>query len=639
MRRLATFLLVLASSLLLVSPAAAVDTDAVLHFEGSITVTDLTEQTQYGTFPASAVIECSAADCVATISTTDQGITILLADAVPITPDGGTFAQPAVGDVCNDDEGWLDASDVTIGFTGSSITFSRDSLGSGEKDCPDGSTVQWDSAHVEGSATFTEAEGDACGFFGGCEFATPSGDSVVRYEGTAHLEYPAFPGQPRDYPVHVEFDCKADPCAVTASLFGGERDVSLVGPSTLDFSGPSDSWQLDAYGDNCHKSSWAGAGSLSLEVDGETLQLTRTSAAGACPDGLQQEYPEFTATATLTRVSGDLCLLDGSCTPAVTLHAVEADDPSVLSALTTPAAAAEPANLLWAAAVATVLVLLVAFPTHLLNSAIEHGTERAGAWWRARRAATALRVRNGWPVAALGLVAASVISGFVSPDFGFNAASIRVFASILLSFVLEAVVGWLLVIWLVRRLSPDATPSIRFAPLTLLIVAAAVLFTRLTGFQPGIVFGLVAGVTFGAALATSGKAKAALATLGVAFGLAVLAWIGYGLLDGVEGAGLVFVRETLSSVAIGGIAALPIALVPLRGLTGYEVFAWKRWAWITAYAVGLLSFFLVLMPRPFSWAEVPLSIGAWIGIYLAYAAVAVGLWLALVRPWTKSPES
>ena len=262
-----------------------------------------------------------------------------------------------------------------------------------------------------------------------------------------------------------------------------------------------------------------------------------------------------------------------------------------------------------------------------------------GAWWRKRRPARALKPRDGWPLAAAGVLAASVISSFVSPDFGFNAASIRVFLSILLSFVLDAVVGWFVVVWLVRRANPGAKPSFTFAPLTLLVVIAAVIFTRITGFQPGIVFGLVAGVTFGAVLATSGKAKATLISLGYGFAIAVIAWIGYGLLEGAEGAVAVFTRETLSSLAIGGIAALPIALVPLRGLSGHTVFAWKRWVWITAYAVGLVGFFLVLMPRPFSWAEVPLSIGAWIGIYLAYAVAAVGLWLALVRPWKKTRAS
>jgi hypothetical protein len=55
-----------------------------------------------------------------------------------------------------------------------------------------------------------------------------------------------------------------------------------------------------------------------------------------------------------------------------------------------------------------------------------------------------------------------------------------------------------------------------------------------------------------------------------------------------------------------------------------------------AYAVGLLGFFLVLMPMPFAWDGVRASLWAWVGLYLAYAAVAVALWLVTVRPWVRT---
>ena len=99
----------------------------------------------------------------------------------------------------------------------------------------------------------------------------------------------------------------------------------------------------------------------------------------------------------------------------------------------------------------------------------------------------------------------------------------------------------------------------------------------------------------------------------------------------------VFARETLSAMAIGGIAALPIALVPLRSLAGYEVFTWNRIVWAAAYAVGLFGFFFVLMPMPFAWTGVPLCLGVWVGLYLGYAVAAVGAWLLVVQPWKKVP--
>jgi hypothetical protein len=134
----------------------------------------------------------------------------------------------------------------------------------------------------------------------------------------------------------------------------------------------------------------------------------------------------------------------------------------------------------------------------------------------------------------------------------------------------------------------------------------------------------------------------AVADLGYSFVVAVIGWVGYSILSGVAGAdssaGIVILQETLSAVAIGGIAALPIARVPLRGLTGFDIFNWNRWVWGGAYAIGLLGFFVVLMPLPFSWTGVHVNLIAWIGVYVAYGLAAITAWLVVVRPWKRPAE-
>jgi hypothetical protein len=115
-------------------------------------------------------------------------------------------------------------------------------------------------------------------------------------------------------------------------------------------------------------------------------------------------------------------------------------------------------NALWAAAITVVLVLLVAFPTHLFNTATGEGAERAKKWWARRRpklpacleSAREVEFR-GWPMAATGVLIASLISSFVNSTFGFNASRVRVYLSILTSFLLDAVAGWFLLIYLGRR--------------------------------------------------------------------------------------------------------------------------------------------------------------------------------------------
>ncbi len=473
-------------------------------------------------------------------------------------------------------------------------------------------------------------------------------DPVLQYSGTVNDSGLA------DYPFTATIDCSTGTCLLSALATDDTgRALSLTGPSPVALVNGTVSTTIDAVGDVCGDD-FVSAGPLTATASGTTLTGSRSGSGSAevdCGDGSTEQYGPFDAPFTATLVSGDVCFLTNDCptaTPTPTPEpsvsaiaipisdggstAITASTPGTFSTLATVLDSLRPANVLWATAFTVVLVILVALPTHLLNSAVEKGHEKLSA----ARDKPATKPFAGWPLAAAGVLAASLISSFVDPNFGFNAASPRVFLSILVSFLIDAVLGWFLVIWLVRRSQKDAVATFTFAPATLLIVAAAVVFSRVTGFQPGIVFGLVAGVSFGAVLAAQ-KARVTLTGLAYGFGAAVVGWIGYSLLVASEDNSFVavFAQETLSAMAIGGIAALPIALIPLRGLAGYEVFSWNRVVWGIAYAIGLFGFFFVLMPMPFSWTGVPLSLGVWITLYLLYALIAVGTWLVVVRPWTK----
>ena len=346
-------------------------------------------------------------------------------------------------------------------------------------------------------------------------------------------------------------------------------------------------------------------------------------------------------------------------------------------------------------------MLLVAFPTSLLNSAVETGSERMSGWWAARRRreaepigpaiesipavdaadaadvsldAAAERRRSSvdatagrrpepgtaepladteapstpklsrWWWAASGVALAALISAFVDPEFGFNPGSARVVLSLLVSFAVDVALGWFLVILVMRRLVPGATHTFLFRPATLLVVVAAVVFSRLTGFEPGIVFGLVAGVAFGALVGKASEARGALVTLGYAFVVALAAWALYGLLGGGAATGdsfwSTFLIETLSAIAVGGMAALPIALFPVRGMAGYAIWSWHRWVWAGCYAVGLFAFFVVLMPMPFAWDAVALgSRRVDRRVPRLRRSERPWRWVVIARPWRHDDES
>jgi hypothetical protein len=330
--------------------------------------------------------------------------------------------------------------------------------------------------------------------------------------------------------------------------------------------------------------------------------------------------------------------------PAPVPGGVTADDPSSISDLRTIANAAPTATQSGVlVATASGLTLLLGFPAFLLSSVL---SSRYGKWfgWLERGRIGDLRKRlaaqeNGrkrWLLVGGGMVLAALIAGFVDPRFGFNGMSLRLFLTLLVSFVVFNVGAWAVVNAVMRRIEPQARPSLTLHPATLVVVAVAVVLSRLLDFNPGIVFGLVAGLAFAMTLVLARRALVIIVGGGFAAAVALLAWIGYSLLNASgppDGALLVGLSEFLGGVTLEGVSTLPIALIPLATLDGGTLFRWKKWVWGVSYLVGLVLFMLVLFTIPGGDQPLNGDFARWIVIFGLFAVVAVGAWLAdwLVR--------
>jgi hypothetical protein len=309
------------------------------------------------------------------------------------------------------------------------------------------------------------------------------------------------------------------------------------------------------------------------------------------------------------------------------------DTPSVLSSLKKVGdVTARDAGL---AGMASVLLgfMLIA-PAKLLSQSAEALFERAEKRRKRRTPRKDQRTprKATAPAAALAVGLAAVMSGFVDPRFGVNLGSLRTLASISVGFFFEVAVGWLLVAWLVKRAVPDATRSYDVKWLSLLIVIATVLFSRLTAFEPGIVFGLVAGLSFSNLRGKHDEARKEAVHLGYGLALGLAAWIGFSLLGDQTGKPFgLFVAECLAALTVGGIASLPIVLLPLGKGAGRKILDWNRAAWGAGYVISLFAFFLVVMPMPQSWTNVDGPLAVWAGVYLGYLALGLLLWFLLVH--------
>jgi hypothetical protein len=313
------------------------------------------------------------------------------------------------------------------------------------------------------------------------------------------------------------------------------------------------------------------------------------------------------------------------------------DDPSSISDLRTIADAlpspAQGGVLLVSAAL---LTLLLAIPAYLLSRVLSSRYAQLFGWLERGRVAR-LRAelakpgnpRRRWLFLGLGTVLAAFIACFIDPRFGFNGLSVRLFLTLLVTFVIFNVGAWAVVALVLRRVQPDAKPTLTFHPATLLVVAFAVLLSRLLSFDPGLVFGLVAGTTFAVTLALSKEAIVILTGTAYAAVVGLLAWVGYSILSALNplDVSAVALTELLGGITIEGVSTLPIALIPLATLDGGILFRWRRWVWAVAYAVGLALVMVVLFTLPGGDTPADGDFVRWVILFAVFAVAATAVWL------------
>jgi hypothetical protein len=486
----------------------------------------------------------------------------------------------------------------------------------------------------------------------------------IVYEGSLTLT--SVEGDTLPLTARLTVDCATDPCAAIVIILTGDFVSSPTNDQSIAMVDGIARAELPLYGDLCALR-FVGAGAVAIDVTGDTAAVTRQSAATAasCPDGSDATAAAATITGTLARVSGSSCLIDGTCptpsptptaTPIVIAEPVDSDaqdspepraidDAGFLSQLRTVRDVFTPTNLLWASSGALVLAIVIAFPAVLLDSS----SERVAARIEQRRAARAEKRGKtvtrppltllGWPAAIGGLLIAATASAIVDPDFGLDAVGLRTALAIAAGFLVVIALGWAVVTLTMRRTHPESQPRIEFRILTIAFVALAVVASVLSGFEPGVIFGFIAGVGFGAAISTRARAGSAVLMTGYMVVVAGAAWGAYSALVPVVGAEPSLLElialESLSGIAIAGVSALPLALLPLRGLSGQSIWAFSRLLWLGLYALSVAGFLIVLVPLPDSWQLVELDLVAWGIGYAVYFGIAIVAWLIAARPWKR----
>jgi hypothetical protein len=284
--------------------------------------------------------------------------------------------------------------------------------------------------------------------------------------------------------------------------------------------------------------------------------------------------------------------------------------------------------------IAVAFLLLVAFPSELLEDTIRENYDRAFGWLApVRRRVDRARgrfggmLRNPWAGIALSVVATAVILGFADPSFGFTGASVRLLLGMLISVVVINIGIYALVLRLAKR-SYGVTGTLRSLPGALIIVALSVLVSRIADISPGFLFGLVLAVVYTGKIQDAQRAKLVILTTGLTIAAGILAWLGYSALVTTHGSGFWYELglETLVAITLEAVGTLIITMLPLTFLDGKVIFTWNKWAWAGVYALTIVVFAVIVMPISNNWGAMTAPIFGWGTLFVVFAIVAFGTW-------------
>ena len=257
----------------------------------------------------------------------------------------------------------------------------------------------------------------------------------------------------------------------------------------------------------------------------------------------------------------------------------------------------DPIIVLQSAALAALLVFLMPFPGQLFNSTLEAHEDEVRRWFRLDRIGSAISGIGAfwasWPGVIAFTLLATVLYGFLDPGFGLSIGSLATFLGMLVGIVLVTAAFAVPAVIAHRRIGDSWT--LKVVPFSLLIGIACVLLSRLTGFQPGYLYGLLIGLAFARELSAAEEGRATAVGAALMLALAFAAWLALGALPDGEAFGLVVVRTSLAALMVAGLEGVVFGLLPMRFLPGEALYSWNRVAWAALLGMGAFAFFHVLI--------------------------------------------
>ncbi len=279
-------------------------------------------------------------------------------------------------------------------------------------------------------------------------------------------------------------------------------------------------------------------------------------------------------------------------------------------------------------------VLIAAFPSELFNSTLDANYPEIRGWFGLHpQPSRGLGTRHPGLLFAGFVLLGGVLFALLSPGFGFDLSTLALVLGLALSLVLITFT-YRLPLLLHVRTRLGAWGSLRVLPGTALVAIACVAVSRLVHFQPGYMFGLIAGLDFEQEIGTDTRGRLTLLSSAALLNLGLFAWIVRTPL--AEAAGgpnsgfwIIAAEACLAALFIGSLESVLFYLIPLRFLEGRKLTAWSRAAWAIIFGIAALAFVEILLQPAsgyFATATASAQVITAAALFIGFGVFSVAFW-------------
>jgi hypothetical protein len=293
-------------------------------------------------------------------------------------------------------------------------------------------------------------------------------------------------------------------------------------------------------------------------------------------------------------------------------------------------------KLTFAALMALVLTLVIVFPSELFNTTWQENSAEIKSWFglggeRGKWQKLTRKLSRTWPGFGLITLVMAALYGLLSPDFGLDFPSLGLVLAISAALVVVLAANELSAALYTRR--HTGRVYLRVFPGAIFIAIFCVAISRLADFQPGYLYGLLAGAAIrgGTGKDIQGK-SAAVASFGL-LAVSVAAWFAWlPVRDMAASANssqtTLLLEAFLVATFVAGLEGLLFGLLPLTFLDGHKLASWNRALWAALFFVSAFAFVFILLDPDASYvsfsADIPTAVV--LGLFLGFGLFSVAFW-------------